>query len=196
MQKNQGDYLIAGVDEAGRGPLAGPVIAAAVILDPSKPIEGLADSKLLTPKQREALFDLIQERALAWAVGRAEVDEIDRINILQATLLAMQRAVMKLRIVPDIALVDGNQKPKLLCEVRTIIKGDQLEPAISAASIIAKVTRDHEMQLLDKAFPHYGFAQHKGYGTASHLDALRQHGPCVIHRRSFAPVSGLVEEVV
>lgn len=186
--------FIAGVDEAGRGPLAGPVMAVAVILNPEKQIKGLNDSKLLTEKKREALYDLIYEHALAVSVARADVEEIDRINILQASLLAMQRAVTGLKIVPHLVLVDGNHSPKLACETRAIIRGDQLEPAISAASIIAKVTRDREMQQLDKQFPHYGFAKHKGYPTAEHIAALKQYGPCVIHRRSYAPVAELLIE--
>jgi len=183
-----GCSLIAGVDEAGRGPLAGPVIAAAVILDPNKPIEGLNDSKQLTEKKREELFEIIQERALAFCIARADVDEIDRINILQATLLAMQRAIAGLSICPDLALIDGNQLPLLTCKAQAIIKGDETEPAISAASILAKVARDREMCLLDKQFPEYGFSQHKGYGTKGHLLALEKYGPCILHRRSFAPV--------
>lgn len=192
MQKKQGIKLIVGVDEAGRGPLAGPVIAAAVILDASFPIEGLADSKKLIEKDREFLFDIIQERAKAWAIGRAEVEEIDRINILQATLLAMKRAVEGLPLTPDLALVDGNQPPKLTCEVKTIVKGDEIEPAISAASILAKVSRDREMIKLDKIYPNYGFAKHKGYATKEHFDALEKLGPCHIHRRSFEPVFRLL----
>jgi len=179
--------LIAGVDEAGRGPLAGPVIAAAVILDPNKPIQGLTDSKLLSEKKREALFDEIQASALAFAVGRAEVAEIDDINILNATLLAMKRAVLSLPQQPSEVLIDGNQAPKLPYQTTTIIKGDLTEPAISAASIIAKVTRDREMLELDKQYPEYGFAKHKGYGTKLHMEALREHGPSVMHRRSFKP---------
>ena len=182
------DFFIAGVDEAGRGPLAGPVIAAAVILNPQFLIEGLNDSKLLTEKRREALYDLIYANALAVCVGRAEVEEIDKINILQATMLAMQRAIEGLKILPNLALIDGDRSPKLSCEAKAIIKGDQTEPCISAASIIAKVTRDREMILLDKQYPLYNFAQHKGYGTAEHRLALATHGPCAIHRRSFAPV--------
>ncbi len=181
--------LIAGIDEAGRGPLAGPVIAAAVILNPDAPILGLADSKKLTEKQREYLFKLIQEQALAWSIGRAEADEIDKVNILQATFLAMQRAVAGLHLVPQLALVDGNQDPKLFCPTKTIVNGDRTEPAISAASIIAKVTRDREMVLLDQQFPQYGFAQHKGYPTKNHVQALKKFGPCVLHRRSYAPVA-------
>lgn len=179
---------IAGVDEAGRGPLAGPVVAAAVILNPDIHIVGLTDSKLLTAGKREALFARIQETALAWGVGRADFDEIDRVNILQATLLAMQRAIFALSIKPSLVLIDGNQKPSLPFEVKAIVKGDLTEPAISAASIVAKVTRDHEMMCFDKAYPEYGFARHKGYGTAEHLAALKKYGPCPIHRRSFAGV--------
>lgn len=181
--------IIAGVDEAGRGPLAGPVIAAAVILNPDFIIEGLADSKQLTEKKREYLFQIIQEKALSWSIGRADADEIDRVNILQATFLAMQRAIAGLHIVPELALVDGNQDPKLPCKTITIINGDQLEPAISAASILAKVTRDREMVLLDQQYPHYGFAKHKGYPTKHHVAALQEFGPCELHRRSYAPVA-------
>lgn len=180
--------LIAGIDEAGRGPLAGPVFAAAVILDPNKPIVGLTDSKLLTPKKREALFVVIQEQALAWSIGRAEVHEIDEINILQASLLAMQRAVELLSIIPELALIDGNKCPKLKCVTEAIIEGDKKIPAISAASILAKVARDEEMLKLDIEYPGYGLAQHKGYGTKQHLEALRTLGVTPIHRRSFAPV--------
>ncbi len=187
--------LIAGIDEAGRGPLAGPVYAAAVILDPDRPIEGLADSKKLTEKQRERLFDTIQANALAFAIARAEVVEIDSINILQASLLAMQRAVNGLSVMPTLALVDGNQAPGLLCPVKTIIQGDQLEPAISAASILAKVARDRFMLELDKLHPFYGFAKHKGYGTKMHLEALAAHGPCDAHRQSFAPVRNALSTV-
>jgi ribonuclease HII len=191
-KKAETETMVAGIDEAGRGPLAGPVFAAAVILDPAKPILGLADSKKLTAKQRELLFACIQAQAFAWAVGRAEVVEIDRINILQATFLAMQRAVAALPVVPQLALVDGNGKPTLYCPTRMIIKGDALIPVISAASIVAKVTRDHEMRRLDKQFPEYGFAQHKGYGTAQHLAALAKYGPSIIHRRSFSPVANFL----
>lgn len=180
--------IIAGVDEAGRGPLAGPVVAAAVILNPKRPIKGLADSKVLTAKAREQLFNLIREHALAWSVARARVSEIDTINILQASLLAMQRAVSRLSFLPQLALIDGNICPKLPCPAQTIIKGDALEPAISAASIVAKVLRDRMMMMLDKKYPQYGFAQHKGYSTQTHLLALEQHGPCRIHRQSFMPV--------
>jgi len=180
--------LIAGVDEVGRGPLAGPVVTAAVILDPDQPINGLADSKKLTEKRREALEPIIKLRALAWAIGRAEPAEIDQLNILQATLLAMRRAVEGLNLVPDHALVDGNQAPQLMCPVTTIIKGDQSEPAIAAASIIAKVARDREMVSMDQQFPGYGFAQHKGYPTKMHQTALMTLGVTEIHRRSFRPV--------
>jgi ribonuclease HII len=190
---SQGSVLIAGVDEAGRGPLAGAVVAAAVILNPEKPIAGLADSKKLTEKQREKLFILIQERALAWAIGRAEVEEIDSLNILQASLLAMKRAVEALHIAPTLALVDGNCAPKLLCPVTTIIQGDQTEPAISAASILAKVTRDREMVLLDQQYPQYGFAKHKGYPTKAHIAALELHGITSFHRLSYAPVARVKE---
>ena len=181
--------LIAGVDEVGRGPLAGPVVAAAVILDPARPIAGLADSKQLSAVRREQLAAEIRAKALAWALGRAEVAEIDRINILQASLLAMQRAVAALGTVPDQALVDGNRCPRLACPCRAIIRGDATVPAISAASILAKVARDAELRELHERYPQYGFAQHKGYPTAAHRDALRRFGPCPEHRRSFAPVA-------
>lgn len=179
---------IAGVDEAGRGPLAGAVIAVAVILDPKRPIEGLADSKLLSEKKREHLCALIQEQALAFAIGRAEHHEIDDINILQASLLAMERAVAGLSITPHHVQVDGNKTPRVAYSVEAIVRGDQTVAAISAASIIAKVTRDNEMRVLDQLYPHYGFAIHKGYPTKAHMAALMKHGPCLIHRRSFAPV--------
>jgi ribonuclease HII len=179
---------IVGVDEVGRGPLAGAVVAAAVILDQNKPIIGLNDSKKLTEKRREQLEPIIQQNALAWALGRAEAEEIDDINILQATLLAMKRAVEGLHIKPTHALVDGNQAPNLACVVTTIIKGDQSEPAIAAASILAKVARDREMQVMDELYPGYGFAKHKGYPTKDHQQALMALGPCIIHRRSFKPV--------
>jgi ribonuclease HII len=181
--------MIAGVDEAGRGPLAGPVLAAAVILNTKKEIVGLDDSKRLTPKKRESLALQIQEHALAWAIGRAEVEEIDRYNILQATLMAMKRAVEALGISPQEVLIDGLHKPVLTCRTQTLIKGDQICLAISAASILAKVTRDHIMLELDKCYPEYGFAQHKGYGTAQHLKALQCYGYTAIHRQSFAPVN-------
>jgi ribonuclease HII len=189
MTKKNKDIIIAGVDEAGRGPLAGPVVAAAVILNPKRPIEGLADSKQLTEKQREALFLEIREHALAWAVARGRVREIDSVNILQATFLAMQRAVSRLKIVPQLILVDGNQCPAFPCEARAIVDGDALEPAISAASIVAKVLRDRYMAMLDRKYPQYGFAQHKGYSTQQHMAALQSHGACRIHRQSFAPVA-------
>jgi ribonuclease HII len=184
--------LIAGVDEAGRGPLAGPVIAAAVILDATNPIEGLADSKVLSASRREELAALIKERALCWALGRAEVEEIDRLNILRASLLAMQRAVSALSLPPELALVDGNQAPDLVCPVRTVVRGDATVPAISAASILAKVARDAEMDELDRRFPGYGFSRHKGYPTPAHLLSLETLGVSSIHRRSFAPVRKLL----
>ena len=180
--------IIAGVDEVGRGPLAGPVVTAAVILNPDNPIVGLADSKKLTEKRRESLVPLIKEHALAWAMGRAEPDEIDELNILQASLLAMKRAVEALSIVPEHVLVDGIHAPKLNCPVTTIIKGDQSEPAIAAASILAKVARDQEMIALEEQYPGYGFAKHKGYPTKQHQQALLTLGVTDIHRRSFGPV--------
>lgn len=185
--------LIAGVDEAGRGPLAGPVVAAAVILDPARPIPGLNDSKKLTPKRREELDLAIRERALHWALGRAEATEIDRLNILQASLLAMRRAVAGLGVQPTLALIDGNQDPRLDCRVRTIVGGDGLEPAIGAASILAKVARDRELVALDTEYPGYGFALHKGYPTKAHLEALANLGPTSQHRRSFGPVRRLLK---
>lgn len=181
------DY-IAGVDEVGRGPLAGAVVTAAVILDPNNPIAGLADSKKLTEKQRERLEPLIKQHALAWALGRSEPEEIDQINILQATLVAMKRAVEGLSIMPTHALVDGNQAPNLNCPVTTVVKGDQSEPAIAAASIIAKVARDREMADMELKYPGYGFAKHKGYPTKQHQQALIELGVTDIHRRSFKPV--------
>ena len=184
--------LLAGSDEVGRGPLAGAVVAAAVILDPQRPIDGLACSKTLSPKRREQLAELIQERALCWALGRAEVAEIDHINILQASLKAMERSVMALTVQPQQVFVDGNFCPRLAVPCRAIIRGDATEPAISAASILAKVARDSEMQRLDSSYPQYGFAAHKGYPTKAHLLALRRYGPCPIHRRSFAPVRELL----
>jgi ribonuclease HII len=193
MFEVQAVEFVAGVDEVGRGPLAGPVVAAAVILDPARPIEGLADSKKLTEKRRELLDPLIREQALCWALGRAEPQEIDRINILQASLLAMQRAVAALATQPGLALVDGNKAPRLPCQVRTIVGGDASEPAISAASIIAKVARDREMVELDTRYPGYGLARHKGYPTKQHLQALRELGVSEIHRRSFGPVQRLLQ---
>jgi ribonuclease HII len=180
---------ICGIDEAGRGPLAGPVYAAAVILDPRLPIVGLADSKLLSARQRAALSLAIQGRALAWAVAAASVEEIDTRTILRASLLAMRRAVEALTVLPDEALVDGNQAPNLAMACRTVVGGDRLHPAISAASILAKTARDAELVALDASYPMYGFARHKGYGTPQHLHALRMHGPCPIHRRTFGPVA-------
>ncbi len=182
----------AGVDEVGRGPLAGPVVAAAVILDPRQPIAGLADSKKLSARQREALAAEIHARALAVSLGRAEVAEIDALNILQASLLAMQRAVAGLRPAPAMVYVDGRQLPQVPMPGQAVIKGDSLIPAISAASIVAKVARDAEMAELARQFPGYGFEAHKGYGTKVHLQALQQLGPCPLHRRSFAPVRDMI----
>ena len=179
---------VCGVDEAGRGPLAGPVYAAAVILDPEKGIAGLKDSKLLTADRRTALLAVIQEKALAWSIAFATVEEIDRLNILQAALLAMQRAVAGLPFAPDEAWVDGNRPPSLGIPVRTIVSGDRLHPCISAASILAKTARDAEMVRLHALYPQYGLDRHKGYSTAAHLEAIRLHGVCEIYRQSFAPV--------
>ena len=184
--------LLAGVDEAGRGPLAGPVVAAAVILDDQQPIRGLGDSKLISPKRREQLFDEIRAKALACCIAEASVEEIDRLNILQATLLAMRRAVEGLRLVPHRVLVDGNQLPLLKMPAAAIVKGDARVPAISAASILAKVWRDRQCLALDVRYPAYGFAQHKGYPTAAHLAALRAFGACEVHRRSYAPVRAVL----
>jgi ribonuclease HII len=181
--------LVAGVDEAGRGPLAGPVVAAAVILDDQQPIAGLADSKTLTAARRERLFDEIRAKALCCSIAEASVEEIDRLNILQATLLAMRRAVQGLRLKPTLALVDGNRLPRLDVPAEAIVKGDARVAAISAASILAKVTRDRWCAELHAQYPQYGFAGHKGYGTAEHLAALQAHGACPQHRRSFAPVA-------
>lgn len=186
--------LLAGVDEVGRGPLAGDVVTAAVILDPAWPITGLADSKKLTERRREALFDEICGKSLAWAIGRATVAEIDELNILQASLLAMRRAVELLAVQPEYVLVDGNRLPRWPYRAEAVIKGDSRVPAISAASILAKVQRDREMVLLDQQYPGYGFAEHKGYGTASHLAALERHGVTPLHRRSYAPVARLLAE--
>ncbi len=179
---------ICGVDEAGRGPLAGPVYAAAVILDPAKPIPGLKDSKLLSETKRNFLAARIREHSIAWAVALASVEEIDRLNILQATLLAMQRAVAGLGVLPDEAWIDGNRCPTLLCRARAIVQGDRLHAVISAASILAKTARDAEMRRLHQHFPQYSFDRHKGYPTPEHLALLARHGPSEIHRRSFAPV--------
>ncbi|PWC14953.1 ribonuclease HII [Brenneria roseae subsp. americana] len=181
-------HCIAGVDEVGRGPLVGAVVTAAVILDPSRPIIGLADSKQLSEKRRRALYDEIKEKALSWSLGRAEPEEIDRLNILHATMLAMQRAVAGLAITPDFVLIDGNRCPALAMPAQAVVKGDSRVAEISAASIMAKVTRDREMVELDKRFPAYGFAQHKGYPTAFHLEKLAALGATEFHRRSFAPV--------
>lgn len=181
--------LIAGVDEAGRGPLAGPVVAAAVILDDMSPIEGLNDSKKLSAKKREALFDEIRARALCFSIAEATVQEIDQINILQATLLAMKRAVENLRLPPKLVLVDGNRLPTLAIRAEAIVQGDALVPAISAASILAKVHRDRLCQAMHQRYPAYGFDQHKGYGTAQHLKALQAYGPADCHRLTFAPVA-------
>jgi ribonuclease HII len=181
--------LIAGVDEAGRGPLAGPVVAAAVILDPSQRIRGLRDSKLLTPSAREGLAVLIRTRAIAWAVAESGVDEIDTLNILQATLLAMQRAIERLTTRPEVAWIDGLHCPRVDCPTRAIVDGDRQIAAIAAASILAKTVRDALLVGLDRSYPVYGFARHKGYATPEHLAALRVHGPCAVHRRYFAPVA-------
>lgn len=181
--------LMAGVDEAGRGPLAGPVVAAAVILDDRNPIQGLADSKVLTARRRDQLFDEIRAKALCCSVAEARVEEIDALNILQATLLAMRRAVEGLRLKPVLVLVDGNRLPTLSMRAEAIVKGDSKVAAISAASILAKVTRDRWCAELDMQYPQYGFAGHKGYGTAEHLQALQTHGACPQHRKTFSPVA-------
>ena len=182
------DVLICGVDEAGRGPLAGPVIAGAVILDPARPIPGLADSKLLSAPRREALAAEIKLHAAAWTTASASVEEIDTLNILQASLLAMRRAVEELAVVPDQVLVDGLHCPVLAVPARSVVRGDATLASISAASIIAKVARDAEMRALHRIHPHYGFDRHKGYPTVAHLAALRAYGACAAHRRTFAPV--------
>lgn len=186
--------LLAGVDEAGRGPLAGPVFAAAVILDDLQPIAGLNDSKKLTAKKRAQLYDVIQAKALCYCVASASVQEIDSFNILQATLLAMRRAVEGLRLLPSKVLVDGNQLPKLRIMAEAVIKGDARVPEIAAASILAKVSRDRWCQELDAQYPEYGFASHKGYGTAKHLEALRQYGVTEYHRMSFSPVQAAAKQ--
>ena len=188
--------LVAGVDEAGRGPLAGPVVAAAVILDDRKPIAGLADSKKLTALRREKLFDEILAKALCCSIAEASVEEIERLNILQATMLAMQRAVEGLRLKPGHVLVDGNRLPTLGMTSEAIVKGDATVPAISAASILAKVTRDRWCAQVDVDYPQYGFAGHKGYGTAAHLQALQDHGACPLHRKTFAPVTAVVSQAL
>lgn len=197
MQKNNKGtaLLIAGVDEAGRGPLAGPVVAAAVILNPNQPIEGLADSKKLTPLKREKLYALISLNCIAWSVAKAEVHEIDEINILQANLLAMERAVMGLAVAPHQVNVDGQICPKIPYPVFAYIQGDSYIPEISAASIMAKVTRDREMCALHQLYPDYGFDSHKGYPTREHLANLKRFGPSPIHRRSFAPVRQLITQM-
>lgn len=186
---------MAGVDEAGRGPLAGDVFAAAVILRVGQVIPGLTDSKKLSEPKRLSLASIIREQALAWCVARATVNEIDSLNILRASLLAMKRAVEGLPIQVELAMVDGNQRPDLACEVQTIIGGDLLVPSISAASILAKTARDEDMLKLHERFPEYGFDLHKGYGTALHMERLQQYGPCAVHRRSFGPVRRMLESV-
>jgi ribonuclease HII len=186
---------VAGVDEVGRGPLVGAVVTAAVILDPARPIKGLADSKVLTERQRLDLAEEIRAKALCFALGRAEPAEIDELNILHASLLAMQRAVAALSIAPQHVMVDGNRAPKFACAATAVVKGDALVPAISAASILAKVQRDAEMDLLHERFPQYGFCRHKGYPTAEHFAALQAHGPIAEHRRSFAPVRAALERL-
>lgn len=184
--------IICGVDEAGRGPLAGPVVAAAVILDMNNPVNGLADSKKLSEKKREKLSIDIKKYSVSWSIGRAEVEEIDDINILQATLIAMKRAVQGLTVTPDLVRIDGNQEPALPLLMETIIRGDESIAEISAASILAKVTRDLEMQGLDSLYPQYGFRKHKGYPTKAHVAALEEFGPCPVHRKSFGPVKRLL----
>lgn len=186
--------LIAGVDEVGRGPLVGAVVTAAVILDPNNPIEGLTDSKKLSEKRRIALAEEIKQKALSWSLGRAEPEEIDQLNILYATMLAMERAVMGLHIQPDFILVDGNRIPKLAIPAQAVVKGDSLVAEISAASIIAKVARDQEMVELDKIYPEYGFAKHKGYPTKLHFEKLAEFGVTPYHRKSFAPVAKLLNQ--
>jgi ribonuclease HII len=194
FQPNYDGDDLAGVDEVGRGPLAGDVVAAAVILDPQRPIEGLRDSKKLTAKRREALAVIIKEQALSWAVARASVAEIDSINILQASLLAMHRAVAALSVQPGFVLVDGNRIPRWDYAAEAVVKGDDRVPAIAAASILAKVQRDGELIALEETYPGYGFAAHKGYPTAAHLQALRELGVTPVHRKSFAPVKNLLAE--
>ena len=194
MTEQSNISLIVGIDEAGRGPLAGPVVAAAVILDPQRPIRGLADSKTLSATKREHLSVIIKGRAQAWCIAEASVQEIDTLNILQATLLAMRRAILGLDCVPELALIDGNRIPaELPCPAQALIKGDALEPCISAASILAKTYRDALLLKWDKIYPDYGFAQHMGYGTKQHLAALAEHGPTPIHRQSFAPLKNILK---
>ncbi|MGR5095120.1 ribonuclease HII [Vibrio maritimus] len=184
----QGYLAVAGVDEVGRGPLVGDVVTAAVILDPNNPIEGLNDSKKLSEKKRLALYPEIKEKALAWSVGRCSPEEIDQLNILQATMVAMQRAVAGLSATPDLVLIDGNRTPALQMDAQAVVKGDLRVAEISAASIIAKVVRDQEMEELDKEHPEFGFAKHKGYPTKAHFEAIEQHGVIAQHRKSFKPV--------
>lgn len=190
---NQSSMYMAGVDEAGRGPLAGPVVAAAVILDPENPIEGLADSKKLSAKKRAALELSIKEKSICWALGRAEIDEIEELNILHASMLAMKRAVELLDIIPEMVLIDGNRCPDVKVKSHAIIKGDQRVEAISAASILAKESRDREMIQLDEEFPGYGFSVHKGYPTRAHIQALEDIGVSSVHRRSYGPVRRILE---
>lgn len=190
----RGPLLLAGVDEAGRGPLAGPVTAACVILDPARPIAGLADSKAISPARREQLADAIRTHALAWSVAEASVDEIEALNILHATMLAMRRAVEGLKVRPDEVLVDGNRCPSILHPVRAIVRGDALVPAISAASILAKTSRDAVMLAIHAEFPAYGFDRHKGYPTPDHVSALRRHGATPHHRLGFAPVRNVMAD--
>ncbi len=187
-------FYIAGVDEVGRGPLAGPVVAAAVILPDHFHLDGLADSKKISEKKREILAQEIKQQSVSWSIARAEIDEIDNINILQASLLAMKRAIEKLKTIPDFVQVDGNKCPDILLPVEAIVKGDSKIPAISAASIIAKVYRDNEMVKLEALYPEYGFAKHKGYPTKQHIEALQACGVSPVHRRSFAPVRTLLDK--
>ncbi len=187
--------MVAGVDEVGRGPLAGPVVAAAVILNPDNPVDGLVDSKAISEKKRVVLAEEIKTRCLYWALGRAEVEEIDSINILQASLLAMRRAIMALRAPPEYVVVDGNRCPDIPYPSEAIVKGDATVPVISAASIIAKVARDNEMIQLDEVYPGYGLARHKGYPTRAHIQALAENGITIIHRRSFGPVKKYLRDI-
>ncbi|MET4694206.1 ribonuclease HII [Endozoicomonas lisbonensis] len=193
-QSKVAGQLVCGVDEVGRGPLCGPVVTAAVILDPARPIEGLNDSKKLSEKKRDALFDEIREKALAWCIARADVEEIDELNILHATMLAMQRAVAGLSVKPDLALIDGNRCPSLPCRAEAVIKGDGKVPEIGAASILAKVARDREMAEMERQYPGYGIGGHKGYPTKVHMEALKKLGATPIHRRSFKPVREAIEK--
>lgn len=190
---NNSDRPLAGVDEAGRGPLAGPVVAAAVILDPANPVAGLDDSKKLSEKIRQEIAGVIKKNAISWSLGSASVEEIDEINILNATMLAMLRAVTRLHIEPAVVLVDGNKTPDLDCIAYALIKGDQWQESISAASILAKVERDRQMLELDHEYPQYGFARHKGYPTKLHIEILEAEGICPVHRKSFGPVKKLVQ---